>query len=92
MADNTPSGVSAFYPYGFARTIILAVTARMPGPRPAISAPWCRSSGRAHGADNAASVTRFVERRRSSAVARRHPSDRPAAGTIASRPLEQGSR
>ena len=37
------------------------------------------------------SAARFVERRRSSAVARRHPSCRPAVGTIASRPLEQGS-
>jgi hypothetical protein len=36
-------------------------------------------------------AARFVERRSSSAVARRHPSIRPAAGTIASRPLEQGS-
>jgi hypothetical protein len=36
-------------------------------------------------------VVRFVERRSSSAVARRHPASRPAAGTIASRPLEQGS-
>ena len=37
------------------------------------------------------SGARFVERRSSSVVARRHPSFRPAAGTIASRPLEQGS-
>jgi hypothetical protein len=37
------------------------------------------------------SGARFVERRSSSVVARRHPSFRPTAGTIASRPLEQGS-
>jgi len=36
------------------------------------------------------SVVRFVERRSSSVVARRHPAGWPAAGTIASRPLEQG--
>jgi hypothetical protein len=45
----------------------------------------------ARSVDDATSGARFVERRSSSVVARRHPSFRPAAGTIASRPLEQGS-
>ena len=52
------------------------------------SAPLRR---RAYGVEEPASAARFVERRSSSAVARRHPFFRPAAGTIASRPLEQGS-